>query len=96
MWAGSAWAERGWADGPAASGGTTQTLFPSLFTNTNSFYSPSVSPGAVTLYPGLFSNTNSFYSPYVYDPAAAASTIRYDISTGRLVKIINNYVCISL
>jgi len=96
MWAGSPWADRAWAEEPAASGGATQTIYPGLFTNTNSFYAATVSPGSVTISPGLFSNTNVFYSAYVYDPAAATSTIRYDISTGRLVKIINNYVCISL
>lgn len=96
MWAGSPWASTAWGEGPAASGGATQTLYPGLFTNTNSFFSPTVAAGSVTLSPGLFTNTNTFYAAYVYDPAAAVSTIRYDISTGRLVKILNNYVCISL
>lgn len=97
MWANSPWASRPWASGPeVSSGGSTQTLYPTLFTNTNTFYSPTITPGSVTLSPSLFTNTNTFYAAYVYDPAAAVSTIRYDISTGRLVKIINNYVCISL
>lgn len=71
---------------------------PGLFTNTNAFYSPTVTllGGLQTLNPSLFTNTNTFYSATVYDPASSGSSIRYDISTGRLVKIINNYVCISL
>lgn len=40
-------------------------LSPSFFTNTNTFYSPSVSTGEVTLSPSLFSDSNSFYSPSV-------------------------------
>lgn len=42
-----------------------QTLTPSLFTNSNTFYSPTVSPGAVALTPSLLSNTNAFYSATV-------------------------------
>jgi len=46
---------------PMASGGATLT--PSLFTNTNTFYSPTVGRGAVTLTPALFTSaTNAFYS----------------------------------
>lgn len=47
---------------PAAS---TQTLTPSLFTNTPTFYAPTVTPGPVTLTPGLFTNTPVFYGPTV-------------------------------
>jgi hypothetical protein len=43
---------------PAGSG--AQTLTPSLFTNTNTFYAPTVSRGARTLTPSLFTNTNTF------------------------------------
>ena len=96
MWANSSWAEKPWGVGPTVSGGALQTLYPGLFTNTNSFYSPTVTPGSISLSPSLFTNTNTFYAANVYDPAAVVSTIRYDISTGRLVKIINSYVCISL
>lgn len=47
-----------------ASGGA-QTLTPSLFSNTNTFYSPTVSQGAVTLTPSLFTNSQTFYSATV-------------------------------
>lgn len=52
----------------AASG--AQGLSPSLFTNTNTFYSPTVTPGAVTLTPDLFTNTNTFYSATVSQTGA--------------------------
>lgn len=75
-----------------------QNINASLFNNSNAFYSATVVNvgGTQTISPGLFTNAAVFYAPYVFDPAAVVSTIRYDISTGRLVKIINNYVCISL
>lgn len=44
---------------------TTQTLTPALFTNTQTFYAPTVAPGAVALTPGLLSNTNSFHAPAI-------------------------------
>lgn len=46
-------------------GAVTQTLLPGLFTNSNTFFSPTVTPGPVTLLPGLFSNVNAFFSPTV-------------------------------
>lgn len=49
----------------SAAGSGTQTLTPSLFTNTQTFYAPTVTPGAVTLTPSLFTNTNSFFAPTV-------------------------------
>ena len=52
----------------------TQNLTPSLFSNTNSFFAPTVAAGAVDLTPGLFSNTNSF-------PAATVSS-SYDLTPG--------------
>lgn len=75
----------------------TSVVSPSLFTNPNTVYSATVANvgGTQTLFPGLFTNTTLFYAANVFDPDAV-STIRYDISTGRLVKIINDYVCISL
>jgi hypothetical protein len=50
-----------------------QTLTPSLFTNSNTFYSATVTPGAVTLTPGLYTNTNTFYSATV-TPGAVTLT----------------------
>jgi hypothetical protein len=44
---------------------TAQALTPSLFTNSATFYTQTVSVGAVTLSPSLFSNTNTFYTQTV-------------------------------
>ena len=50
----------------APSGPATQNLTPALFTNTNSFYSPTVAINSGTvLVPALFTNTNSFYAATV-------------------------------
>lgn len=38
-----------------------QTLTPALFTNTQTFYPATTTPGPVTLNPSLFSNTQTFY-----------------------------------
>lgn len=43
----------------------TQTLTPSLYTNTNTFHNPTVTPGAVALTPDLYTNDQTFYSPDV-------------------------------
>ena len=51
--------------GVTAGGGGAQTLTPDLFTNSNTFYTHTVTTGAVTLTPDLFTNTNSFYTPTV-------------------------------
>ena len=72
------------------------SLSASRLDNTQTFFGPTVTPGTRTLTPSLFTNTNVFYGGTVYDPASITSNIRYDISTGKLVKILNNYVCISL
>ena len=44
---------------------STQTLTPSLVTNTQTFYGPTISPGAVSIAPSLVTNTQVFYSPTV-------------------------------
>ena len=46
---------------------TTQTLTPSLYTNTNTFYSPTITQGGSTqtLVPDLYVNSNTFYSAIV-------------------------------
>ncbi len=49
----------------AGSISTDQTLTPSLYTNTNTFYSPTVTAGVVTLTPSLYTNVNTFYIPVV-------------------------------
>lgn len=45
--------------------GSTQTLTPSLFTNSQTFYAPTVTVGTVTLTPSLFTNNQTFYAPTV-------------------------------
>ena len=52
-----------WGSGDIGAG--SQTLTPSLFTNTQTFYAPTVAPGARTLTPTLFTNTQTFYAPTV-------------------------------
>lgn len=47
----------------AAAGGLT--LNPTLFSNTNTFFAPTVTPGTTSLTPGLFTNTNQFYAAVV-------------------------------
>jgi hypothetical protein len=44
---------------------TAQTLSPSLFTNTQTFHGPTVTPGTVTLSPALATNTQSFFAATV-------------------------------
>src|ERR1044072_2751652 len=46
------------------SGGGTQTLTPALFTDTDSFYAPTVA-ASYTLTPSLFSDADTFYAPTV-------------------------------
>jgi hypothetical protein len=54
------------------SGGGDQALTPSLFTNTNSFYSPTVL-ATYSLTPALYSDADSFYAPTV-TPGAVTLT----------------------
>ncbi len=42
-----------------------QTLTPSLYTNVNIFYSPTITAGIITLTPSLYTNVNTFYTPIV-------------------------------
>lgn len=42
---------------------TGQTLNPSLYTNNQTFYAPTVTPGAVTVSPSLYTNQQTFYAP---------------------------------
>lgn len=42
-----------------------QTLSPALFVDGDTFYSATVSPGAVTLTPSLYSDTDTFYAPQI-------------------------------
>ncbi len=60
------------------------TLTPSLFTNSQTFYAPTVAPGAVALTPSLFSNSQTFYSPTVAIVGLAVGeyTITLHVSDG--------------
>lgn len=51
----------------------TQTLTPSLFTNTSTFYAPTINRGAVTLTPSLFTNSSTFYGPTINRGAVTLS-----------------------
>ena len=51
----------------------SQALTPSLFTNTQTFYAPTVTPGAVTLTPALFTATQTFHSPTLTPGAVTLS-----------------------
>lgn len=51
-----------------------QNLSPSLFTNTNSFYNPTVL-NVNTLTPSLFTNTNTFFSPTVLNVNTLAPSL---------------------
>jgi hypothetical protein len=50
---------------PAAGGGGTQTLSPSLVSDDDTLYAPTVTPGAVTLSPSLLSDGDTLYAPIV-------------------------------
>lgn len=66
----------------AAAGASSQDLTPSLFTNTNSFYGPTVTAGTVTLTPSLFTNTNTFYSATVDGVVAGVDVDLFKASGG--------------
>lgn len=59
-----------WLFFPATGG---QTLAPTLLTNSQSFYAPTVTRGAVSLAPSLFTNTQTFYAATVSRGAVALS-----------------------
>lgn len=44
---------------------TDQTLTPTLFTNTQTFYAPTITTGSVTLTPSLFTNSQTFFAPTI-------------------------------
>jgi hypothetical protein len=48
-----------------------QTLTPNLYTNTQTFFDPTVTAGTVTLTPDLYTNTQTFYSPDVTQAGGA-------------------------
>jgi hypothetical protein len=53
------------------------TLTPALFSNSATFYAPTVGRGAVTLTPSLHTNTNAFYAPTVSVGAAILTPTLY-------------------
>lgn len=50
---------------------TSQTLTPGRYTNDQTFYAPTVTPGTVTLTPALYTNDQTFYSPDVTQTGGA-------------------------
>lgn len=54
------------------SGAAAQTLTPSLYTNTQTFFAPTVS-ATYNLAPALFTNTQTFYSATVISGPSPAS-----------------------
>lgn len=52
-------------------GAAPQALTPDLYTNTQTFHNPTVTPGAVALIPSLYTNDQTFYSPDVTTGGAA-------------------------
>jgi phage protein U len=92
MWAGSPWADRPWGDGPAVSGGLPTIA--GTFSATESGSDTAAMTGKVRV-SGSFAVTESGSDTASFLQTASASTIRFDITTGRLVKIINQSVCIS-
>jgi hypothetical protein len=59
-------------------GSGTQNLSPARYDNANAFYSPTVTPGAVTLSPARYDNSNSFYSATVTAGTVTLLPARYD------------------
>ena len=57
------------------SASSSQTLTATLFSNNNTFYSPSANAGTVSLQPSVFNNTSSFYTPTV----ATSNTLQADV-----------------
>lgn len=59
---------------------TSQALTPSLYTNNQTFYQPTVNRGTVTLTPSLYTNTQTFYEVTVTQ-AAGGQTLTPDLYT---------------
>lgn len=55
-------------EGPAA-----QTLTPTLYTNDQTFFAPTVTPGTITLAPALYTNDQTFYAADVTQGGGAQS-----------------------
>lgn len=61
--AGGTWITLGVGIKPASGG--TQTLTPSLFTDGDTFFAPTISRGAVALTPSLYTDPDTFFAPTV-------------------------------
>lgn len=62
-----------WSD-ETSTGAASQTLTQSAtFTDADTFYTPTVTPGAVTLSPSLYSDADTFYTPSVTQNAGTQS-----------------------
>lgn len=93
MWAGSPWASRPWADGPAASGGLPAITGDLAATESGSDTAAFI--GSLLVLGSLAATETGSDTASFLQTAGAASSIRFDISTGRLVKILSPAVCIS-
>jgi hypothetical protein len=65
----------------SVAGGGDVTLTPSLFTDADTFYVPTVAPGSVGLTSSLFTNTNTFYAPVVASSASLIPSLFADSDT---------------
>ena len=61
-------------------GGAPLVVDPALFSNLSSFFSHTVTPGAVSLYPLRLDNTQSFYLPSVGSVVSGLTLTPSDIS----------------
>lgn len=55
----------------------TQSLTPSLYSDTDTFFAPTVTPGSVNLTPSLYNDADTFFAPTVSGVESAASSIPY-------------------
>lgn len=63
--------------GAAAGGPGSQSLTPTLYSNAQTFYTPTVSTGAASLAPTLYSNAQTFYAPTVTQGAVSLAPTLY-------------------
>jgi len=66
---------------PVATFSGDQNLAPALFSNTPTFYAPTVTAGAVALTPSLFNNAPTLYAPVVAATYALTPTLFSNTST---------------
>ncbi len=62
-------------------GSGSQSLTPSLFTNSQTFYAATVSPGAVTLTPSLVTNGQTYFGPVALATNALSTSLLNNVNT---------------